>query len=143
MSLSIRTTGAAPSFRPVLISCATFALLTTGSCLAASALYGIGAWGIMIWPLMLAPINFCAYSLLRWRAIQRLGTRGSIIAVVSAAIWTGAALVVAAIMALGLLMTGEHPLFAIATFIMAAPSAAAIPISALAGHAAHRIAGLN
>ena len=143
MSLSIRTTGASPSFRPVLVSCATFALLTTGSCLAASALYGIGAWGIMIWPLMLAPITFSAYSLLRWQEIQRQGLRGSTIAAVSAAIWTGAALVVAAIMALGLLMTGEPPLFAIATFLMATPSAAAIPISALAGHAAHRIAGLN
>lgn len=100
-------------------------------------------WGIMAWPLLLAPINFCAYSLVKWRAIQRLGTRGSIIAVVSAAIWTGAALVAAALMALGLLIAGEYPLFAIAMLLMAASSAAAIPISALVGYAAHRIAGLN
>ncbi|SUU90992.1 hypothetical protein EDC40_101460 [Aminobacter aminovorans] len=143
MSLSMRTTEQAPSVRRALVSCATYTLLTIGFYLALRAGDRLGMWGIMAWPLLLAPIIFCAYSLVKWRTIQRLGTRGSIIAAVSAAIWTGAALVVAALMALGLLIAGEHPLFAIAMLLMAAPSAAAIPISALAGFAAHRIAGLN
>ncbi len=100
-------------------------------------------WGIMAWPLLFAPINFCAYSIVRHRKIQALGFRGSTIGAVSAAIWTGMALAFAAIVALGLLIAGEHPLFALGVMLMAAVSAAAIPLSALAGYVSHKIARLD